>query len=173
MARPAGQGEHLLLAAGHRPGELDAPLAEPGEAGVGQLLDLVEVGGAGEGDHPQVLPHGEVREDATPLGDRAHADPGQGVGLAPLTWRPAMWTQPAVGVSWPRDHLQRRRLARRRSGPSRATTLPGGHDEVDAVQHLDAPVGGPHAAQLEQRRLGPVVPARSDGVGVHAHPAPR
>ena len=35
-------------------------------------------------------------------------------------------------------------------GPSSATTVPARHREVDAVQHLDALVGGADAAQLEQ-----------------------
>ncbi len=37
-------------------------------------------------------------------------------------------------------------------GPSSATTWPGAHDKVDAVQHLDLSVSGGDATKLEHRR---------------------
>jgi hypothetical protein len=43
---------------------------------------------------------------------------------------------------------------------------PLGPHQVDAVQHLDAAVGGPHPAELEQGRLG-------GSAERLAHPAPR
>ena len=106
------------------------------------------------GDHAQVLAHGEVREDAAALGDGAHAEPGQRVGAdavdvaaadvdaARRSAPSARWRTLSVVVLPPPF------------GPSRATTEPRGHDEVDAVQHLDAAVGGADAAQLEQGRRG-------------------
>ena len=71
-------------------------------------------------------------------------------GATPFTWRPPMWTHPAVAASWPLATLSVVVLPPP-LGPSSATTAPRGHDEVDAVQHLDAAVGGPHAGQLEHR----------------------
>ena len=50
MARPAGQREHLLLAARQGAGHLGAPLGEPREALVGLGLDVGQPP-AGVGDH--------------------------------------------------------------------------------------------------------------------------
>ena len=63
-----------------RAGQLGAPLAEPRELRERAAPRPRFMVDAGEGDHAQVLAHGEVREDAAALGDRAHADPGQRVG---------------------------------------------------------------------------------------------
>ena len=61
-----------------------------------------------------------------------------------------MWMHPAVGGELAAGHLERGGLAAA-VGPEQRDDRARGHDEVDAVQHLDAAVGGPDAAQLEQR----------------------
>src|SRR3954451_18865009 len=74
--RPA-DGQHLLLAAGHRPGRLRRPLLQPRE----QRVDPVEVLGGGRlavlarvRAHLQVLQHGHPREDAPSLGSLGDAE---------------------------------------------------------------------------------------------------
>ena len=64
-----------------------------------------------------------------------------------------MCTHPAVGVIWPEIDLERRGLAAA-VGSEQGDHAALRHDEVDAVQHLDAPVRGLDAAELEQRDLG-------------------
>ena len=86
-----------------------------------------------------------------PSGMRHSPQRARSSGRAPFTRRPAIMTSPLVAPSG----------ARRRPcsvvdlpapfGPSSATTLTSGHDEVDPVQHVDAVVAGAEAAQLEQR----------------------
>src|SRR6266508_4951453 len=70
----SGHRQHLLLAAGHRAGELVASLAESREARVGDVLDG-RPRPAGVGRHAQVVANREVREDATTLRHGAHTEP--------------------------------------------------------------------------------------------------
>ena len=62
-------------------------------------------------------------------------------GLAPLTWRPATCTPPAVGDHLAAGHLEGRGLAGAVRAEQRHDRR-GRHREVDAVQHLDAAVRG-------------------------------
>src|SRR5882724_7141118 len=76
-----GHGQHLLLPAAQRAGLLAQPLAEDGKGGGGPVDGLGHL--LAPGEHGQVLPHGELAEDAPPLGDKTHAP------LGPLRFRQA------------------------------------------------------------------------------------
>ena len=88
VARPGdqrlGQHDHLLLAAGQGAGQrgqallqLGEQLQDPGPAGLGRLA------GQGVAGHPQVVLHGQVREQPAALGDDRDA------GLADALRAPA------------------------------------------------------------------------------------
>jgi hypothetical protein len=84
--------------------------------------------------------------------------------------RTGRWREQACG------HLHGRRLAGS-VGAEQRHHLAAVHDEVDAVQHLDAAVGGMHPDQLEGRHLGLDVDVDDvgDGLGAvpgHHHPTP-
>ncbi len=148
----AGEREHLLLTARERAGELAAPLAEPRELPVGPLLDVIHVD-AGVGRHAQVLADREVRKDPAPLGDRAHAEPGQRVGIRSVDMAPGDVDAPRRRRHLPAGDLESGRLAATvRTEQCDHRSL--GHDEVDAVEHLDTAVRSLHALQLEHRRGG-------------------
>ena len=70
--------EHLLLAAGHRPGLLALALLEPGEKVVDAIEVLSDLGAAPPvRAEVQVLPYGHPREARRPLG--ASAIPRMGI----------------------------------------------------------------------------------------------
>ena len=78
-----GDGQHLLLAAGHRAGHLGAPLGQAREVRERPLLDLLAAQPA-VGHHLKVFLHGQVREDAPALGNGAHAGAGECDGIDPV-----------------------------------------------------------------------------------------
>ncbi len=98
---------------------------------------------------PQVVPHGQGREHAAPLGHEHQA--------AARRWRWAGGCRCAGrrGGSTPDVTGSVPEIARSvvvlptPFGPSRATTEPAGHVEADAVEHLDAAVAGAHVVELE------------------------
>ena len=65
-----------------------------------------------------------------------------------LAWRPRTWKQPEDGARRPLATLSAVDFPAP-FGPSSASTSPAGHGEVDAVEHLDAAVGGVDVAHLD------------------------
>ena len=123
-------------------------LFESREAVEGTVEDLVPC--AREREHAEVLAHGEVAEHTPALGNRAHADPGECI-RGDAVDVPATDVHAAdIGGHLPVRHLQRGGLPGA-VRPEQRDDLAGRHREVHAVQDLDPPVAGPHAAQLEQR----------------------
>ena len=156
-AERARHGQHLLLAARERAGHLVAALGQTGEAGEGQLLD-VRPGGAGERHEPEVLGHGEVGEDAAAVGQGAEPGAGQRVGAHAVGVAPEDVEAAPGRHHLAAGHTQRRRLA----GP--VGSEQGQHRtardrEVDAVQHLDLPVGGVDPPELQHGGLSHGRPA--------------
>ena len=70
----------MLLAARQRARRLLAPLAEPRELRERAVEDR-PIADAAERRHPEVLGNAQVREDAAPFRDEAHAGARQCVGL--------------------------------------------------------------------------------------------
>ena len=85
-----------------------------------------------------------------PSGTRQTPSRASSSGRAPPARR-ARGPRPcrAVGAIWPLATFSVVDLPAP-FGPSSANTWPGGHDEVDAVQHVDRAVAGAHVAQLER-----------------------
>ena len=97
----SGHGEHLLLAARERAGDLPPPLREAREAREGALEDVRERG-AGVGRHAQVLHDREVREHAAALGHDAQAVAHEVVGASdPVIGVPSIADGAGVGRAGP------------------------------------------------------------------------
>ena len=79
-AERAGDGEHLLLAAGEGAGGLGQALAEAGEEGEGASRGRRGRLAAGEEADLEVLRDGELGEEAAALGDPGDALAGDVVG---------------------------------------------------------------------------------------------
>ena len=146
----AGEREHLLLAAGQRPGQLRAPFGEAGEAGEGTVLEIGD-GDAAERRHQEVLAHGEVREDPSTLGDRAHPGAGQRIRGDAGRIVAGDPQRPAGRPHQPAGDLERGRLAGA-VRPEHGDDLAGSDGDADAVEDFDRAVAGVHVAQFEERR---------------------
>jgi hypothetical protein len=129
-----------------------AALAQAGEVAEGHRLDVGSPG-AGAGDEPQVLAHGQVGEHGPALGHRADAGAGQGAGLDAGDHAVTDEQVAAGGGEHGRGHAQQRGLAGA-VGPEHGGDGAGVDAQVHAVEHLDAAVTGVHAAQLQQGREG-------------------
>ena len=104
-----------------------APLAQSREAVVGLAPRSRSSAATGVGGHPQVLAHGEVREDAPALGDQAQRRPGPDRSArAPLTRRPASEHVAAGGRVQPGERPAAWSSCRRRWARAAATTEPAG-----------------------------------------------
>ena len=88
-------GQHLLLAARERAGQLLAALLQPGELLVGPRLDLGGRDAAAVGPHAQVVAHRQVGEHAAAFGDGDDAGTGQDLG------RPAARLTPSIAHRCP------------------------------------------------------------------------
>src|SRR5690606_31315972 len=138
-----GEGEHLLLAAGHGPGPPLEALLEPGEELVDQVVVVPAAGALGQA---QVLLHGEAGEDLPVLRDVADAPPDHLVGGE------------AGDVLAVEDHL-----AAAGHQPEQAAHGGGLAGAVPAEQRGDA--AGPHVERdaLEHVRLAEVDVEAPDG----------
>ncbi len=144
-------GEHLLLAAGERPGRLPAALPEHRE----ERENALEVGGhagpvaAGVGADRQVLLDGEAREDLAALGREAHAAgdelPGR-AGRRPVAPRGGSRRRP--GGTRPATALRVDDLPAPLD-PTSVTISLGPYLEGDVVHGADRPVPDGQGADLE------------------------
>ena len=146
-----GQREHLLLAAGHRAGELVAAVAEDREARERRLLDLRRA--ATPVPVASQRFSRTVRLAKTPRPSGIVQTPRRGGLLGADPRHRATGVAHVAGGrrQQPGGDLERRRLAAA-VGSEQRDDLPGPTREVDAVQHLDRAVGRAHAHQLEDRR---------------------
>ena len=146
----AAEGEHLLLAAGERPGRLPLALGEPGEEL--EHAPAVGVGVAVAADvraELQVLADGELADHPAALGHVRDAEPRDRLGRAAGD-RPPVEANLARLAHRVRDRAQRRRLA----GSVRAEHgdhLALRHLERHAVQRVHGPVAGVDPLELEER----------------------
>src|SRR6188472_3611405 len=141
---------HLLLAAGKRPGELRAPLVEKREQRIDALQLRLEVGAWTKvGAHLEVLQH-RHRPEETPVlrHDReAAADPVG--GRHP---RHVLAGEHHASCAWPHeteDRLERRRLPRRVTAEE-ADELPLAHDEMRVLEDVDLAVVRVDPLELEE-----------------------
>jgi len=158
-------GQHLLLAAGERAGELGAPLLELGE----ELVDPPEVaGGLGAeaeearqvavGPQEQVVLGGERREDVAPLRRVGQAEPGDARGGEPLHRLAVEQDPPAARDDEARDGPHGGGLA----GPVGADErhhLAGLHPQRGADQHLGEAVSRVEILDDEHARSPSLRPA--------------
>ena len=122
---------------------------EPREAGVGDRPRSSAQDAPPWVAMPQVLAHGEVREDAPALGDRCTAPPrASSSGRCPVDPPAGQHDVAAGGCDAARAHTCSVVDLPAPFGPSRATTVPSGTREVDAVEHLDPAV----AARMPRAR---------------------
>ena len=150
---PAGDREHLLLAAGERATELCPPFAQAREEVVarGEVGGEVAPVGALVGAHQQVVEHGELREDLPPFGHENQA-PSHALERRPTGDVDAIAADYTAGRHLEaRDRSQRRALARR-VGPDDGDDLAGVNGQAHVAQHVRFPVVAVDALQLKHER---------------------
>ena len=149
----AGEREHLLLAAAQRARLLVAAALQPGEVleDARRLLAQRAPLAADVRAHAEVLPDGQLREEAAALGNVRDAGARDRVRLAARD-RLAVEDDLAGLAHDSRDRAQRRRLAGA-VGAEQRDDLAFLHRQRDAVQGLDRPVARLDVAQLKQRRI--------------------
>ena len=146
----AGDGEHLLLAAGERAAELSAPLAQARE----KVVARREIGGevapvsALVGPHQKIVEHGELGKDLAALGDEDQAPPHA------LEGRPTGDIDAIAADGARRRRLESRdgakgRALARRVGPDDGDDLPGPHGQAHVAQHVRLAVVAVDAIKLE------------------------
>ena len=156
----AGHGEHLLLAARQRAGQLVDRAPRAGGSGRRPAARRRPRRTPRVGGHAQVLADGEVAEHAAALGDGAHAEAGQRVGLGAVDVAAGDVDAAGGRRHLAGGHLQRGGLAgavRAEQRDDRARR----HREVDPVQHLDAAVARP--GRLRSSSSGRAVAAHRSG----------
>ena len=156
-----GQGEHLLLTAGQRPGQLLAAHGELGELLEGHVLDAAHRHPDLCG-HEEVLADAEVGEHSPTLGDGADSPAGSSVrgdrgDRVALEAHLAAARGERAGA-----HIEQRGLAAA-IGPEERDHRSGRHLEAHAVHDLNRSVAGADVAELEDGR----------GRRGRAHGAPR
>ena len=110
----ARHGQHLLLAARERAAGLLEPLAQARED-VEHAVEVARDTGlvaAGPGAEAEVLAHGEVAEDAAPLGHLGHAEPHTALGGRAPRGRGRRGSRGRSASSMPGDGPQGGRLPR-------------------------------------------------------------
>src|SRR5438552_87284 len=132
----ARDGEHLLLAARERACRLSAALGEGREVGDDALEVLVHGATVAPNvrAHLEVLPDGEVGEDATSLGTVGDAGREDVRGLGAVDRAPVEHDAPARGGEQAGDRAQRGRLAGA-VGADHADELAGVPDQIEAPEH--------------------------------------
>jgi hypothetical protein len=143
----AGQGQHLLLAAGQGSGRLAEPFAETGEGfhGLGQAVLPAAAGLEGE-----VLSHRQRGEHAAALRDVAHAPAGQLVGTVAGDVDSVERHRPGGRAEQARRHPQQRGLARA-VGAEEGHDRGVGHGERHAPQHGGLGVTGDDVVEAEHQ----------------------
>src|SRR4051812_99755 len=163
----AGERQHLLLAAGEVLAEVVQSLARAREV----LKHGGERGGVAAGRqcrHPQVLGHGQSREDPPVLGHQRDAEPGDGVRVAARDVGAVEGHAAAARVHDAHDRLEQRRLAGA-VAPDERHRLPA----LDAQAHaLDDVAGAVVAVDVLEAQHGSAggdrpSPARAEIDGLH------
>ena len=134
-------GQHLLLAAAQRPGQLRPPLGQDRKARVHALerrLDGALVR-ARVGAHLEVLQHAQLREELAALGDVRDPAPGDRLARQPVDPLSAEAHGPLGRRDQPGDALQRGGLPRP-VGPQQRDNRALGHLERHAPERLDGAV---------------------------------
>src|ERR1700682_97767 len=160
--QPARDGQHLLLAARERPGQLPDALAQAGKEREPPLevLLAVRARAARVSAHAQVLQHGHLGKDAAAFG---HVDDAQLDHLVRRELRqiaPVEEQPTRQRAQEPRDVAQRGALARAVAAHQR-DDLPGPHLERDAVQDVHVAIGEVQLADLQQGRAHAFAPVLS------------
>src|SRR5437588_600981 len=144
--------DHLLLAAGERPGELPPPLLQQREERVHPLEVLPFRAALEVRAHLEVLLDGHGREEPPVLGHDRH--PARDA-VARRPRRHVLTVEldaPAARLDDAEDRLQRRRLPRRVPA-EQAHELARAHLERDLLEDVDLAVVRVHGIELEQRAV--------------------
>ncbi|MCS6766214.1 MAG: hypothetical protein MO847_07255 [Candidatus Protistobacter heckmanni] len=147
----AGHGEHLLLAAGERAGELPGAFPQARED-VEHALDVLRHAGfvaAQVGAHLQVFQDAHAREHAAPLRHHDQAAPGQRMRRQARDVLAGV-AQRALGGELAGDGLHGGGLARA-VGADQGDELALAHLERHALDGVDAAVGDAQVFDAEQR----------------------
>src|SRR6058998_1449062 len=145
-------GEHLLLAARERACRLSTALGEEREVGDDALEVLVHGATVAPNvrAHLEVLPDGEVGEDATSLGTVGDAGREDVRGLGAVDRAPVEHDAPARGGEQAGNRAQRGRLAGA-VGADHADEFAGVHDQIEAPEDRHGTVRGVEVFEAEQR----------------------
>src|SRR5690349_18234831 len=165
--RPA-DGEHLLLAARELVAVVRLPLAQLREK---REHALERPGAATLGSRDEVLPHAEVREHLAPLRYQPKACLRDAIRGHAMQRFAREYDRAGLRHADAHDRLHRRGLAHAVAA-KQAHDLRGLHLQVDAEEHLAAPISGLDVAQLEHHASSPRYAARTSALARIASGAP-